>query len=164
MNTSEVSTPTDTSVVVKRSFDAAAKFVWRTYVEPELFARWCLGPPGWSMPVCEMDVRPGGQYRWRWRDDDGRNEFGFVGEFKEVVTESRLVHTQIYDPGDMGHSMGENPSIVTVEFRKLDGTTRVTTTIEFASKKDRDAALSTGMTDGMEMSYKQLAEVVGHLG
>ena len=89
MNSSEVSTPNETSVLVKRSFDAPGELVWRTYVEPELFARWCLGPPGWSMPVCEMDVRPGGTYRWRWRDDDGGNEFGFVGEFKEVVSETR---------------------------------------------------------------------------
>ena len=67
-------------------------------------------------------------------------------------------------PATWGDSMGENPSIVTVEFRELDSITQVATTIDFASMKDRDAALSTGMTDGMEMSYKKLADVVGELG
>lgn len=163
MKSAEISMPSDTSVLVKRSFDAPVELVWRSYVEPELFARWCLGPPGWSMPVCEMDVRPGGEYRWRWRDNENGDEFGFVGEFKEVVAESRLVHTQIYDPGDVGGSMGENPSIVTVDFHEVNGITDVATKIEFASQEDRDTALSTGMKDGMEMSYKQLDEVIGGL-
>ena len=161
MNTSEVSTPNDTSVLVKRRFDAPVKLVWRAYVEPELFARWCTGLPGWSMPVCEMDVHTGGRYRWRWRNNDDGTEFGFVGEFMEVVTESRLVHTQIYDPGNLGGSMGESQSISTVEFQESDGITHVKTTIAFASQADRDVALSTGMTHGMEISYKKLAEIVG---
>lgn len=164
MTRSEASTPREKSVLVNRSFDAPANLVWRSYVEPELFSRWCLGPPGWSMPACEMDVRSGGRYRWRWQDDKEGNEFGFVGEFKEVIVESRLVHTQMFDPGGMGDSMGENPSTVTVGFRELDSITHVATTIDFASKEDRDAALSTGMTDGMEMSYKKLADVAGELG
>lgn len=161
MKPSEASKPTDTSVLVKRSFDAPAELVWRAYTEPELFARWCLGPPGWSMPICEMDVRPGGLYRWRWRNDEDGKEFGFVGEFREVVLATRLVHTQIYDPGDMSDSMGEKESMVTVNFTEANGVTLATTTIEFASKDDRDAALGSGMSDGMEMSYKQLDEVLG---
>ena len=63
-------------------------------------------------------------------------------------------------PATWGNRWGENQSVVTVELEESDGITHVRTTIEFASKEDRDAALSTGMTDGMEMSYKQLAKVV----
>lgn len=163
MNRSEVSTPNDTSVLVQRSFDAPASLVWRAYVEPELLARWCTGVPGWSMPVCEMDVRVGGQYRWRWRNDADGMEFGFVGEFLEVVTEAKLVHTQIFDPGTLGGSMGEGHSIITVGFKESDGITRVSTTIVYASKDDRDAALSTGMTDGMEISYQKLDEIASGL-
>ena len=122
MTPAEVSMPTDTSVLVKRSFDAPVQLVWRCYVEPELFARWCLGPPGWSMPICEMDVRTGGRYRWQWRDDAEGNEFGFIGEFREVILESRLVHTQIYDPGDMGNSMGEKQSVDRIELAQESAT------------------------------------------
>jgi len=122
--------------------------------------RWCSGLPGWSMPVCEMDMRVGGQYRWRWRSDENGQEFGFTGEVLEVVPHARIVHTQIYDPGELGYSMGGEPSIVTVTFQEAGGITNMETSIKYASKADRDEAFSTGMTDGMEMSYKQLDDVL----
>ncbi len=160
MKPAEASLPTDTEVLVKRSFDAPAKLVWRAYMEPELFRRWCGGYPGWSMPVCEMDMRVGGEYRWLWRNDEDGMEFGFTGEVMEVVTHERIVHTQIFDPGNMGVSMGGAPSIITVTFNETNGTTTVATTIKYASKADRDEALSTGMTDGMEISYQRLDEML----
>jgi len=160
MKPAEASLPSDTEVLVKRSFDAPVKLVWRAYMEADLLRRWCLGPPGWSMPVCEMEMRVGGKYRWRWRSDEDGQEFGFTGEVLEVVTHSRIVHTQVYDPGSLGVSMGNEPYIVSVTFQEVNGITNVTTTITFASKADRDAAFSTGMTDGMEMSYKLLDGVL----
>ena len=163
MKTAEASLPSDTEVLVKRSFDAPAKLVWRAYMEPDLLRRWCSGQPGWSMPVCEMDMRVGGKYRWRWRSDENGQEFGFTGEFLEVVPHARIVHTQIYDPGDLGISMGSEPSIVTVTFQEAGGITNMTTTIKFASKADRDAAFATGMTDGMEVSYKRLDTVLAEV-
>jgi uncharacterized protein YndB with AHSA1/START domain len=107
-----------------------------------------------------MDMRVGGKYRWRWRSDENGQEFGFTGEVLEVVPHARIVHTQIYDPGDLGYSMGGEPSIVTVTFQEADGITNVATSIKYASKADRDEAFSTGMTDGMEMSYKLLDDVL----
>ena len=160
MKPAEVSTPSDREVQVKRSFDAPAKLVWQAYSEPALMRRWLGGQPGWSMPVCEMDIRVGGKYRWRWRSEEGGQEFGFSGEMLEVVPHSRIVHTQIYDAGDLGVSMGKEATVVTVTFDETRGITSVTTTIRYASKEDRDAAFSTGMTDGMEMNYKLLDEVL----
>jgi len=157
MKPAEASLPSDTEVLVRRSFDAPVDLVWRAYMEPELLRRWCTGPPGWSMPVCEMEMRVGGKYRWRWRDDTSGQEFGFTGEVLEVVTRSKLVHTQLYDPGDTDFgSMGSEPSIITVLFDETNGITNVATTLRFASKSDRDAAMCTGMSDGMEMSYQSL--------
>ena len=112
------------------------------------------------MPVCEMATHVGGKYRWRWRHEDGQ-EFGFTGEMLEVALHSKIAHTQIYDPGDSGFgSMGGEPSIITVTFNEVNGVTSVATSIKFASKADRDAAISTGMTDGMEMSYQSLDGVL----
>lgn len=160
MKPAEASLPSDTEVLVKRSFDAPAKLVWRAYMEPDLLRRWCTGTPGWSMPVCEMDMRVGGQYRWRWRNDENGQEFGFNGEVLEVVPHAKIVHTQIFDPGDLDVSMGGEPSIITVTFNEADGITHIATTIKYASQADRDAAFATGMTDGMEESYKRLDEVL----
>ena len=160
MKPAEASLPSDTEVLVKRSFDAPAKLVWRAYMEPELMRRWCGGFPGWSMPVCEMDMSVGGQYRWRWRNEENGQEFGFTGEVLEVVPHAKIVHTQIFDAGDLGVSMGGEPSIITVTFEEADGMTNVATLIKYASKPDRDEALATGMTEGMEMNYQRLDEVL----
>ncbi len=94
------------------------------------------------------------------RDNENGQEFGFTGEMLEVALHSKIAHTQIYDPGDLGGSMGGEPYIVTVTFNEANGMTNVATSIKFASQADRDAAFSTGMTDGMEMSYKQLDGVL----
>ncbi len=156
MKPAEASLPSDTEVLVKRSFDAPVKLVWRAYMEPDLLRRWCSGEPGWSMPVCEMDMHVGGQYRWLWRNDENGQEFGFNGEVLEVVPHAKIVHTQIFDPGNMGISMGGEPSIITVTFDEVDGITHVATLVTYTSKADRDAAFSTGMTEGMETSYERL--------
>jgi uncharacterized protein YndB with AHSA1/START domain len=163
MKPAEASLPSDTEVLVKRSFDAPVKLVWRAYMEPDLMRRWCSGEPGWSMPVCEMDMHVGGHYRWRWRNDDNGQEFGFTGEVLEVIPHAKIVHTQIFDPGDLGVSMGSEPSIITVMFHEVNGITNTTTTIRYASKADRDEAFATGMTDGMELSYKRLDGVLAEL-
>lgn len=160
MKPAEASLPSDTDVLVKRSFDAPAELVWRAYMEADLLRRWCVGAPGWSMPVCEMDMRVGGKYSWRWRSEENGQEFGFTGEVLEVVQHAKLVHTQIFDPGNLGVSMGSEPSVITITFEETSGLTNVTTTISFASKADRDAAFATGMTDGMEISYQRLDEVL----
>ena len=163
MKPAEASLPSDTEVLVTRSFDAPAALVWRAYVEPDLMRRWCGAHPGWSMPVCEMDMRVRGLYRWRWRSDENGQEFGFTGEVLEVVPHARLVHTQIFDPGGLGVSMGGEPSIITVTFQEADRMTNVATLIKYASKTDRDEAFATGMTDGMEMNYKRLDGVLAEM-
>src|SRR5690606_8649528 len=93
-------------------------------------------------------------------DDANDVEFGFTGEILEAAPHSKIVHTQVYDPGTVGGSMGDGASIITVTLDEADGQTHVTTVNKFASKADRHAAVDTGMTDGMEMSYKQLDEVL----
>jgi len=152
----QVSLPSDREVRVTRSFRAPRALVYKTYTDPSLVQRWLLGPPGWSMPVCEMDVRVGGRYRWRWRSDKDGKEFGFSGTFREVVPQSKLVHSEAYDPGTVSDDFPTNDALVTVTFIEDAGVTTMTTLIDFGSKEAREAAMSTGMTDGMEQSYQLL--------
>ena len=161
MDKAQVTMPSDREVKVTRSFRAPRALVYRAYTEPQLVRQWLLGPPGWSMPVCEMDVRVGGNFRWRWRSEDGGNEFGFTGTFREVQPSSKLVHTEAYDPGTVGGGHPGNDAIVTVTFVEDGGFTTVTTLIDFGSKETRDAAVATGMTDGMEQSYQLLDRLLG---
>ena len=155
---STVTLPNDRDVVVVRAFNAPRSIVFDAWTKPALVQRWMLGPPGWTMPVCEMDVRPGGKFDWRWRSEKDGAEFGFTGEFREVVRPSRIVHVERFDPGDVGGEMGE--ALVTSELTEKSGVTTMTMTIRYDSKETRDAALKTGMTDGMELSYQNLDKLL----
>ena len=154
----QVTLPNDRQVKVVRTFRAPKALVFRAHTEPPLVKKWMLGPPGWSMPVCEMDVRAGGKYTWRWKNDEDGKQFGFFGTFREVAAPNRIVHVETFDPGDVGGEMGE--ALVTTTFTESAGVTTLTMLIEYASREIRDAALKTGMTDGMEMSYQNLDRVL----
>ena len=156
MEKAEVTLPSDREVKVTRSFKAPRALVYRAYTEPALVRQWLLGPPGWSMPVCDMDVRVGGRYHWRWRSDKDGKEFGFTGTFREVQPPSRLVHTEGYEPGTVGGGYPGEDAIVTVTFEEHAGVTTMVSLIDFGSKAARDAAMATGMTGGMEQSYQLL--------
>src|SRR5947209_20267906 len=99
-------------------------------------------------------------YRLGWRFNGNGQELWFTRYLLGVALHSKMCHTDIFDPGDIGGSMGGEPSIITVTFNESNGITNVATSIKYASQADRDAAFSTGMTDGMEMSYKQLDGVL----
>lgn len=143
-----------TEIEVSRRFAAPRDLVFRAFTEPELMQRWLLGPPGWTMPVCEMDLRVGGAYRWEWQSETEDARFGFHGTFLEVVVPERLVETQYYDPGSLGGEMGF--CTCTLVFAEVADETLVTTRIAYETPEAMQAALATGMTKGMEMSYQQL--------
>jgi uncharacterized protein YndB with AHSA1/START domain len=160
MDEARVSMPSDKEVQVTRSFKSPKATVYRAYTEPVLIRRWLLGPPGWTMPVCEMDVRVGGSYRWRWRNNDDGKEFGLFGVFKKVEPGVQIVQTQTYDPGTVGGSMGDGETTITVTFAEAGGVTTMTTLMAYNSKASRDAAVATGMTRGMEQGYVLLDKLL----
>ena len=92
--------------------------------------------------------------------DEDAAEFGFSGVFREVEPGKRLVHSESYDPGTTGQGMGDGEALVTVTFAEDGGVTTVISLIDFGTKESRDAAVATGMTDGMEQSYQLLDRVL----
>lgn len=156
MSSIKVDMPSDREVRVTRTFKAPARLVWDAHTKPELMRKWLRGYDGWSMPVCDMDVRVGGSYRWRWRNDETRDEFGFFGKYLEVTPAARLVFEQHYDPGTFGLPMTNEPVIITNAFEEAGGITTLIVTMLYASKAERDNASATDMTDGMEHNYKFL--------
>ncbi len=155
----EVTSPSDREVRVTRKFDAPRQLVWDAHTKPELVARW-QGYDGWDMPVCDMDVRVGGKYRWQWKNRENGTQFGFFGTFIEVNAPSRIAHEQYFDPGDLGGAMPVgDPCIVSLELSEQNGVTTLVCNLTFASKEARDGAVSTGMTDGMEYSYTRLDDL-----
>jgi uncharacterized protein YndB with AHSA1/START domain len=156
MSNTKVEMASDREVRVTRPFKAPARLVWEAYTKPELVRKWLKGYDGWSMPVCEMDVRVGGSYRWRWRNDESQGEFGFFGKYLEVAPTTRLVFEEHYDPGTFGVAMTKEPKIVTTAFEDAGGITTLIVTMLFASKEERDATIATGATDGLEHNYRHL--------
>jgi uncharacterized protein YndB with AHSA1/START domain len=159
--TAQVSLPSDTEVRVTRSFHAPRALVWQAHTAPELARQWLLGYPGWSMPVCEMDVRVGGKYRWRWRADRSGEEFGFFGTFDEVSEPERLSYDQYYDPDGFSSAMPtDNRCVIRSVYAEKNGVTTLVTVMDFGTTEARDAAISTGMTDGMEVNYQNLDQML----
>ncbi len=156
MNTkTTVTMPNDRELVVTRRFSASAKNVFAAYTRPELVKRWLNGPDGWSLEVCEIDLRVGGRFRYEWRSPEGET-MGMGGEYREIAAPARLVTTELYDADWTG---GE--TLVTTHFREDGDGTAVATTIRYSSREARDRALETGMTDGMEATYRALDEALG---
>ena len=149
-NKMEITTPTDLEIVMTRVFDAPRRLVWEAFTNPEHVPHWMTGPEGWTMPVCEIDLRPGGAWHFVWRKDDGV-EMAMTGEYREVVPPERVVHTEVWG-GDWPETL--NTLILSEE----DGKTTATTTVRYPSKEARDAALGTGMKDGASVSFDRLAE------
>lgn len=153
----EVETPGERDVVVRRRFNADVALVWRAYTEPDLVRRWLLGPPGWTMPVCEIDLRVGGAYRYRWRNAADGSAFGFVGTFEAIEPEMRIVNTQ------MAEDVAMPEARIVVDFVPRGDMTEIAMTISFADADARKAAIDTGMTDGMGMSFDSLDGVLAEL-
>lgn len=149
----DVTTPSERTIRVSRTFDAPPDLVFECHTKPEYVQKWLLGPPGWSMPVCEIDLRDGGRYRYVWRSDDDGTEFGVQGVFREIVAPERIVNLESMDgvPGE---------ALCTLTFEQAASGTLLTLTMEFESQALRDGALQSGMTGGMSMSYDRLDEVV----
>jgi len=146
--TTVFATPNDREIVITRVVDAPRRLVFDAWTKPELVPKWLLGPEGWSMPVCEIDLRVGGSWHYVWRKDDGA-EMEMRGTYREVAPPGRLVSTERWGP--------EWPETVnTVTFVESGGRTTVTITVSYPSKEARDAALRTGMKEGMEQGFVRL--------
>lgn len=162
----EVATPSDREVVVTRAFDAPRQLVWDAHTKPELLKRWLLGPDGWSMPFCTVDLRVGGKYRYVWRNDQTGAEFGSYGVHNEVVPIERIVTVERMDGLDGQPLDYENPpeagepAINTLTLVESGGRTTLTMAMVFPSKEIRDMAVRSGMTDGMAQSYDRLDGVL----
>ena len=145
-------TPNDREVVITRAVDAPRRLVFAAWTDPRHIPQWMGWPEGWTMPVCEMDLRPGGAWRFVWRKADGA-EMEMSGIVREVSPPERLVTTERWDP--------EWPETVnTLLLTESGGKTTITLTITYVSKAARDAALETGMADGMEQSFVRLDRIV----
>jgi uncharacterized protein YndB with AHSA1/START domain len=154
-DTFKVATTSDTDIRLTRLFDAPRALVFEAMTRPEHIARWWgqLGD-GYSVPVCEVDLRVGGKWRTVGRHPKG--EVAFHGEYREITPPERLVYTELMEPYPDG-------SLVTTTFTEEGGKTRMTVIASYPSKAIRDMVLSSGMERGAALSYDRLEEVAREL-
>ncbi|MDE2628884.1 MAG: SRPBCC family protein [Burkholderiales bacterium] len=147
----KVSTPSDREIQVSRDFDAPKRLVFDAFTKPELIRRWLLGPPGWTMPRCEVDLQVGGVYRYVWRCEHDGSQMAVGGAFREVIPLERLVATEKFDdawyPGE---------ALDTTLFIETRGITRTLITVLYESREARDTARRSGMERGMAAGYDRL--------
>ncbi|UYO00656.1 MAG: SRPBCC domain-containing protein [Devosia sp.] len=145
-----VSTPTDQSVVIERSFAAPPHLVYACYTQPGLIRRWLTGPDGWTMPVCSYDARPGGDYRFEWRGPE-EGFLALTGKIDSIDAIRYIDSTEQFDAGAMGPSYRSE-----LAFTLKDMGTLVVNTLTYASLAHRDMVVATGMAEGMEQSFQSL--------
>ena len=150
----KVTTRGDREIVMTRVLNAPRSMVFDAFTKPELVRRWLLGPEGWSMPVCEIDLRVGGKYRYVWRHAKGQ-EMGMGGEFREIVPPERIVSTEKFD-----ESWYPGEAVGTLVLAEQDGKTTVTQTVLYQSREAREAVLKSPMESGVAAGYNRLAELL----
>ena len=149
-----VATPSDTEIVLTREFDAPRELVFEAHTSSEHMARW-WGPRGYEVVSCEIDFRVGG--KWRIVHRGGGQEFGFRGEYREIVPPERIVWTFEFE-GAPGHI-----SVETMTLEEHDGRTTLTATARYDGIESRDAVLQSGMTEGAGETFDRLEEYLASI-
>ena len=155
--TFKVTTPNDNEITMTRLFDAPRRLVFEAMTKPEHVRRWWgILDDGYSVPVCEIDLRPGGKWRFVGSGPKGQAP-DFYGEYREIAPPDRLVYTEIFAP------FPDVVSVVTNVLTEEQGKTRLTVTCVYPSKEVRDMVVTSGMERGAAISYDRLDEVARQL-
>jgi uncharacterized protein YndB with AHSA1/START domain len=145
----------DQDIVFTRNFNAPRTKVWRALTEPELLKKWLGTFHDWTMPVCEVDLRVGGKYRYEWRNGANGTTMGMGGKFLEITAPERLVATELFDdpwyPGE---------AIDTQVLTERGGKTTLTLTVRYASKEARDGVMAGPASSGLDHNYQTLDKLL----
>ena len=153
--TAVVTLPTDTQILITRTFAAPRHLVFKAMTTPELIKRWWGGDRG-EVTSAEVDLRVGGKWRNVMTANQGF-EVAFHGEYREIVPDERIVSTEIYEGAP------DAVAVNTVTLKEENGQTTLTTLGEYPSKEIRDIVINSGMEGGMQESFDHLEQVARSL-
>lgn len=152
----QVTLPSDKEILLQRVFDAPRHLVFAAMTRPEYVRVWWACMEGFTMPVCEIDLRVGGRYRFVTRGPDG-GDFGFTGVYREIAPPERFVHTEIFEP------FPDEETLCTVTLEERDGKTLYTCHVLHATTAGRDAHIASGMESGVNIAFDRLETLVRSL-
>jgi uncharacterized protein YndB with AHSA1/START domain len=159
--TATVTLPTDEQILITREFDAPRHLVYRAWTTPELVRRWWNAKRG-EVTTAEIDLRPGGRWRYVMVADEGV-EVGFHGEYRELVPNERIVSTEVFEGMPQTPGEPEVGTLNTLTLTERDGRTTLEILVEAPSKEIRDAIVESGMEAGMQDALDLLEEVAASL-
>lgn len=146
----------DREALITRRVDAPRHIVWEAFTNPRYVPQWLVGPPGWSMPTCEIDLRPGGAWRYVY-EKPGSSGMTLSGRYIEVEAPVRLVSTESWGP-----EWPETLNTMSIEDHG-DGTSTMTIRVRYPSTEARDAALRTGSAAGLQAGFVRLDALIGSM-
>ncbi|MGC7363834.1 SRPBCC family protein [Mycobacteroides abscessus] len=152
--------PSDTTILITRSFDAPAALIFRALTQPELVTRW-WGFEDAQWEVCEIDLRVGGTWRYVVRqpcESEPDREVAFHGEYRELDPPHRLVSTEVFE------GVPEGEAVVSTTLDEVDGVTTMRVLVQHTCKEHRDGHVESGMEVGMQVSYNRIEDLLRDLG
>jgi uncharacterized protein YndB with AHSA1/START domain len=149
--TAVVTLPTDTQILITRTFAAPRQLVFKAFTTPELIKRWWGGDRG-AVTSAEVDLRVGGKWRYVMTANEGF-EVAFHGEYREIVPNERIISTEIYEGAP------DAVAVNTLTLEDKNGQTSMTSLSEYPSKEIRDTVINSGMEGGMQESFDHLEQV-----
>lgn len=144
----------DREIVMTRQFAAPRAMVFEAWTKPELLKRWLSGPSGWTMTVCKIDLKVGGEYRYEWTHENGQ-KMGMGGEYREIVPREKLVATERFD-----EAWYPGAAVTTTTLTERNGVTTLETRVFYDSKEARDGVLRSPMESGVSASYDRLEKLL----
>lgn len=152
----EVTLPSDEEILMTRVFDAPRRLVWEAMTKVEYVRQWwcCMGEM--TMPVCEIDLRVGGKYRYVTRMPDGQ-ELGFHGEYREIIAPGRIVNTEIFEP------FPDELTVCTLALEEKNGKTHYRNLIVHTTTEGRDAHIASGMQHGADIALDKIEQIARDL-
>lgn len=157
-NATVLTLPSDTEITITRTFNAPRSLVWDVYTQCEHLVNW-WGPAEWSLPVCEMDLRVGGQWKYCMRGpmpDGEMMESCGLSTYQEIVPPEKLVHTDDFVDADFNPVEGMPQAQITVTFEEIDGKTTVSSVTRYSTKEERDQVLEMGVEEGTSQMLDKL--------
>ncbi len=155
--TAKVTLPADDQILITREFNAPRHLVYKAWTTPELVRQWWHAKRG-EVTVAEIDLRVGGRWRWVMVTPDGF-EVGFHGEYRELVPDERIVHTEVYEGIPVLDGESEEGALNTLTLTEADGRTTLSLLVQHASQESRDMHINSGMEDGLQDALDLVEEL-----
>ncbi|HEX4206637.1 MAG TPA: SRPBCC domain-containing protein [Ktedonobacteraceae bacterium] len=146
---------------MERQFNAPRTLMFQVFTQPEHLKRW-WAPQPYTLPVCIIDLRPGGIWHYCMRSPEGQEQWARA-VYREIELPEKLVYTTTFADEHANPIEGMPEHLTTVTFTEEGGKTRVTTHAQFSSAEALKIAVDIGMPQGMNMTWNYLVEYVQEL-